>query len=33
MTDPTPYEKPSVEEIEADGPITTSPGSSQLLPP
>jgi hypothetical protein len=28
-----PYEKPSIEEIEADGPIETSPGGSQQPPP
>lgn len=27
MTDPTPYEKPSIDEIEADGPIETTPGA------
>jgi hypothetical protein len=31
MTDPTPYEPPSVEEIDADGyPISTAAGTSQL---
>jgi hypothetical protein len=29
--DPTPYEAPSVEEIESDGaPISTAPGQSQV---
>jgi hypothetical protein len=29
--DPTPYETPSVEEIESDGaPISTAPGNSQV---
>lgn len=29
--DPTPYEAPSVEEIESDGaPISTAPGNSQV---
>jgi hypothetical protein len=32
MTDPTPYEKPSIEEIDSDGPIETSPGNSIQVP-
>jgi hypothetical protein len=32
MDDQAPYETPSVEEIEGNGPIDTSPGSSIVTP-
>jgi len=32
MDGQTPYETPSVEEIESNGPIGTSPGGSIVTP-
>lgn len=31
MDDPTPYEAPTVEEIETDGPVSTAPGNSKQV--
>jgi hypothetical protein len=28
---PQPYEKPSIEEIESDGPVETTPGATGQL--